>query len=102
MKIIEQLERLKAIHDLIEKEQTGTPEEFARKIRVSKRHLYYILDELRLLGAPIRYNTNAKTYIYIRECNIDININIEVLDDDKLLSITGGSFAGISYYIHFN
>lgn len=97
MKVIEQIERLEYIHQLIKKQQTGTPEEFAKKLHIGKRHLFRILDELRLLGAPIKYDILSKTYVYTQECCIDINIKVDVLDEQRLSSINGGI-----YYISFS
>ena len=93
MKILEQLERLKYIHQLIENEQTGTPDDFAEKLHIGKRHLFRMLDELRLLGLPIEYNATLKTYYYSRTCSFSIDFNLEVLSEQEMLDISGGTMS---------
>lgn len=96
MKIIEQLERLKTIHHLIEIQKTGSPNEFADKIHVSKRQLFNILDDLKLLGAPIEYSTLRKSYIYSEYCEIQLLFQIKTLDKEEMTNISGGR--AFSYY----
>jgi len=51
--------------ELIEKERTGSPTELARRLGVTKRTVYNIIDELRLtLPRIISYNTEKKSYIF--------------------------------------
>lgn len=100
MKIIKQLERLKTIHHLIENQQTGSPNEFANKIHVSKRQLFNILDDLKLMGAPIEYSTLQKSYIYSEYCEIQLLFQIKILNKEEMTSISGGKNFGY-YYSNF-
>ena len=47
MNTINKLERLKKIHQLIKVSNTGTPTEFATRLRVSVSQLYNIIDDLK-------------------------------------------------------
>lgn len=58
------LKRFQCIDALIQKEETGTPEDLAQKIGLSKRTIYYYLDLMKKLGAPIAYNILTKSYYY--------------------------------------
>ena len=58
------LERLHTMHKRIESETTGTPEEFAEDFKIRKRQLQNEIEELRFLGAKIKYCRKEKTYYY--------------------------------------
>jgi predicted DNA-binding transcriptional regulator YafY len=90
MKIFEQLERIKHIHRLIELQTTGTPNEFAKKIHISRRQLYYIIDDLKIMGAPIQYDAKSKTFYYTDKCEISFSFEIEVLSEEEISNISGG------------
>jgi predicted DNA-binding transcriptional regulator YafY len=63
----EMVSRMYNIHLLIEQEVTGTPDEFAARFRISRRQLYYVLDELKDYGAQFKYSRRRHTFYYIRE-----------------------------------
>jgi len=50
----------------IREQQTGTPNQLAGKLKMSVRLLYYYLDMMKLLGAPIDYSQGSKTFIYLK------------------------------------
>lgn len=56
MNFIDDLKRLQKIHQLISNQNTGSPDELADTICVSRSELYYILRELKKMGAKISYN----------------------------------------------
>jgi len=72
MKVFEYLDRIGMIHKLISRQKTGTPEELARQLGVSRTSLYELIDELRLRGAPISYSKSAKTFYYSQPYDIAI------------------------------
>ena len=47
MKVFEYLDRISLMHKLVSRQKTGTPEEFARQLGVSRTSLYELIDELR-------------------------------------------------------
>lgn len=58
-------ERTKYLIELIEKKKTGSPDELAGKIGVTKRMVYHILDDLRLcLEQEISYSKQDKSYVF--------------------------------------
>ncbi len=78
MGFIEQIERLERLSKLIEKESTGTPHDLANHLSVSKRQLFYHLDLLRDLGAPISYSRKSETYYYLENAKVRISFTIEI------------------------
>ncbi len=66
-------ERIKLLLELIEKEKTGTPENLARKLGISVRTLYRIIEELNSNNSfVIQYSSEKKSYIIVRNNNSTI------------------------------
>ena len=64
MEIRNEIPRLTSLHRLIKMCNTGSPDELAHKLHISKRHLYNVLDDLRALGAKIDYSRSDYTFYY--------------------------------------
>lgn len=45
-------------------EKTGSPSEFANKLDISERQLYNIIDYLKKIDAPIKYQRKTETCYY--------------------------------------
>ena len=91
MNNLKQIERLRKLHQLIKHEKTGTPKELARKFHVSERQVYLILDQLREMEAPVRYNRRINSYYYEGPFDLSVSISVKVMQGDKLLHIYAGS-----------
>ena len=90
MKTIQQLERLRKIHQYIKICKTGSPNEFANKLGLSESQLYNVLDDLKINGFPISYSRKLKSYIYNEDCELEINYSVELLTSKEKLKIVGG------------
>ena len=90
MKSFEQLERLKKINCLVKEEKTGSPQEFASKLGISKSHLYSILEDLRIKGAPINYSRLKGSYYYSEEFEMELNYSLSFIKGRELKQIFGG------------
>jgi predicted transcriptional regulator len=64
MKFIKQLERYQKLDDLIKQEKTGTPNDLAEKLELSRSHLYRLLGDLKDYGAEIKYCRKMNTFQY--------------------------------------
>ncbi|WP_459188345.1 helix-turn-helix domain-containing protein [Parabacteroides sp. APC149_11_2_Y6] len=78
MQLFKTIDRACQIHALIQKEATGTPDEFAKRLHISRRLLYYLLDELKDVGAEIEYNRRKSTFYYAND--FEFNFIIKALD----------------------
>jgi hypothetical protein len=87
MKIFHYLERIERIHKMVLQENTGNPDEFAKRLGISRTRLYEIMDELKLEGAPILYSKSCRTFYYEEPFHIEISFDIKSLDNEE---ITGG------------
>jgi predicted DNA-binding transcriptional regulator YafY len=92
MIILKQIELLRKAHELISQECTGTPEEFASRLRVSQRRFYDIINEMKDMGAPIDYSRMGKTYFYTEKCEVKLNCSFRVLTDSEKNDTFAGSF----------
>ena len=70
MKFIKQLERCHILHELLEKENTGSPLQLAQKLNISRSHLYRLLETFKDYGAAISYSRKLQTFYYNRPFNI--------------------------------
>ena len=62
MELKNEIHRLNRLHRLIKMCNTGSPDELAHKLHISKRHLYNVLDNLRALDARIDYTHSDYTF----------------------------------------
>ena len=90
MKVFEYLDRISLMHKLVTGQRTGTPNEFARSLGVSRTSLYDLIDELRSRGAPIIYSKSAKTFLYREPYDIAITCSIKPLTYAETKENTGG------------
>lgn len=91
MKTLKQLERLRKVHKLILLENTGAPTEFAKKLHISNRELYRILEYLKELDAKVIYCRKSNTYYYKENFDLLINISVQVLAKDCVKTIYAGA-----------
>ena len=71
------MHRLKRMDDLIRRKATGTPEEFAGRLKISPSQLYADLKEMRQMGAPILYCHNRKSYYYENDCKLVFDFMVD-------------------------
>lgn len=90
MKVFEYIERINLLHKLIEQKRTGSPKDLSRRLNISASRLYDIIDDLRLMGAPISYSRPLRTYYYEFAYDIDINISFGASKHYELKIVNGG------------
>jgi hypothetical protein len=78
------------MHKLVSRQRTGTPEELARSLGVSRTSLYELIDELRSRGAPISYSKSAKTFFYSQPYDIAVTCTLRPLSYIEAKEHTGG------------
>lgn len=61
---IRKIEMINRIDQLIRLQATGTPNELASKLGISKTKLYRLLQIMRDLNAPVEYDFNNQNFIY--------------------------------------
>jgi hypothetical protein len=64
MSFLQQLHMLQRMHRLIHLKSTGNPDNFAKKLNISRPTLYRYLEELKGFGAPIMYCKDRESFCY--------------------------------------
>ncbi|MGA9269994.1 MAG: DNA-binding protein [Lutimonas sp.] len=90
MNNLKQIEKLRKMHAMIKLETTGSPRVMAKKMHVSERQLYNLIDQLRTMDAPIRFNRSSNTYYYTHDFELLVNISVKVIQGDEVLQIYAG------------
>ncbi|WP_103068719.1 hypothetical protein [Aquimarina sediminis] len=65
--VIRQIELIERMDQLIRLQATGTPEDFAYRLRISKTKLYRILNIMKELNAPLKYDFTLQSFVYAEE-----------------------------------
>lgn len=92
MKNLKTLERLQQLHQRILQENTGTPKELAGHMNISVRSLYKLIEYLKDLKAPIRYDRVCSTYHYYEDFELQVRISVTALSDGEIIEVFGGSY----------
>ena len=90
MNEIKYLERLKRINEIIKSKSSGTPKEFAKKLRISEGHLYCCINEMKEMGVPVDYDRNLHYYYYTKEFDLKVSYSIQLISEEECKQICGG------------
>jgi hypothetical protein len=90
MNFTAQIEQLNKVHQLIQSEKTGTPSEFAQKIKSSRSQLYNIIDYLKSFDASIKYCKKRESFYYSKAFNLSLRFHLEVITERESIKISGG------------
>jgi len=96
-------ENLITLEKLIRQRCTGTPDELARRLSISRSALYEIIDELKARGVEIKYCRTRCSFYYNNGMILDIRFDIKGLthidNPDELKDISGGCklFSSVHY-----
>ena len=91
MNLSQTIERLQVLHSLISQRKTGTPEQLAKRLGVSRSCLYNLIEELRVFQIPILYSRKIESFYYEKEVKFDLNLEIRIMNNEDLININGGN-----------
>jgi len=81
MPIICFVHRIEQMHYLIKNKATGTPQQFAGKVGLSRRSLFLWIEQLRDdFNFPIAYDPDRKSYFYTNEGEFLFGFSHKALD----------------------
>jgi transcriptional antiterminator len=90
MILIKHIERLEKIDKLVREQRTGTPDEFADRVGISRRQLYNYLDELRSYGVEVSYSRVCHSFEYRNNKRLRVYFDCEEIERSQVNQITGG------------
>lgn len=94
MNFVKQIERIHRVDKDIKQKKTGSPEEFALKLGVSKRQLFRMISELKDYGAPIKYSRSLKSFYYCEDnFEMKVNFSLRFVNDQEERNIFGGCYS---------
>ncbi len=76
-------ERINKAHKLILEEKTGTPEEFAEKLKICRSHLYNLTNKLKEYNAPIKYSKKINSFYYSKPFDLEIKNSIRIILEEN-------------------
>ncbi len=92
MNFVRQIERIQRVDQFISKQSTGSPEELASKLDISRRQLFRLIEELKDYGAPIEYSRSLRTFYYLdKNFRLKINFSIQFITEKEERKINGGN-----------
>jgi len=92
MNKVQFLEKLITLEKFVRQGRTGTPDEFARRLSISRSALYEIISELKSYGVDIKYCRTRCSFYYNSNLFLDIHFSLKELTPDELINISGGHY----------
>lgn len=83
--MVQKYSQLTKAHQLIKNQIKGTPEEIAKRIDLSKSSFYNYMEELKQLGAEIKYCRTCQCFKYTN--NFKLKVTIET---NEMTKVFGG------------
>ncbi|HEY9169858.1 MAG TPA: hypothetical protein VIN72_10250 [Lutibacter sp.] len=90
MKLLKGLERLEKINHLIKRKCTGSPEDFAQNLGISRGHLYRLISVLNDYGACIECSRKLNSFYYQQPFSFEKLFLKKSLTIDEMENIKGG------------
>ena len=84
MDILKYFNQIQAMDNYIRRKATGTPEQFAKKMNLSRSALMEYIKLLKDLNAPIEYDDYKRSYYYIFPCEFKIGFESKYLKNVEL------------------
>ena len=84
MALIKRIQQIERVDALIRRKGTGTPADLARKLNVSERTVYNLIDLMIRMGAPIYYCNERKSFCYEYEVEFSIGFLSKKEDINKI------------------
>jgi len=72
LEFLQKMQVIDRVDGLIKLKSTGTADDLSRRLCVSRRTVYNILELMRSMGAPIEYCQIRRTYYYSYQCDFVI------------------------------
>ena len=91
MILFKQMELLERMHKFIEQSHTGTPETFSKRLGISERRLFKMIEEMKDMGVPIDYSRKKETYYYTMAIQASIARSFRCLLNEEQKDILAGN-----------
>ena len=99
-KLEEQINLIEQIDQLIRLKATGCPEQLAKRLKVSRAGLFRLIDAMKQLNAPIKYDIYLQSYVYEKEVHFKFGFYTAEIQPEKAKEINGG-YKNLNFLINF-
>ncbi|MBT2160507.1 hypothetical protein [Zobellia barbeyronii] len=89
--LTKQISLIERIDQLVRLHATGTPEELATRLNISRAKLYRVIDVMKALEAPIVYDISRQSFMYEDEVRFKCGFYVKSLRENEAISINGGT-----------
>ncbi|MCH7401288.1 DNA-binding protein [Belliella kenyensis] len=107
MELIRKIERLELLIKLVKEQRTGSPDQFAQRLGMSRAKLYLVLEELRDEGVEIGFCKKVRSFCF-KSGEITFKFSWEIVTDEELQNLDGGfgkiqpfNVFGINYVFYY-
>jgi len=94
MNKLETTQKIVTVQKLTRQERTGTPDQLAKRLSVSRATLYRMIDELKSYGSEIKFCRTRNSFYYSGDKVTDIHFRIDSfaeMTEEELRNISGGT-----------
>jgi len=98
---IKEIERIQMLNKLIDNRRTGNPDEFSKRLGISRSQLYLLIDYLKDIGLQISFSRRFNTFYYEKDSRLLIDFTLKVLSHEEMENVSGGKSLINIPYIHF-
>ncbi len=89
-KLEEQISQIEQLDQLIRLKATGSQKKLASKMGISKASLFRLLDVMKQLNAPIKYDIGLQSYIYTNNVSFKFGFYTQEISHQRAMEINGG------------
>lgn len=97
MEFIKQIERLQLLNKLVKERRTGSPQELAERLGLSRRQLYSYIEKLNDQGLEIQFSRSLKSFVFAGNKEAQIEWKFKVLDLKEAQKLNGGKLLNSTF-----
>ncbi|SMO59856.1 HTH domain-containing protein [Saccharicrinis carchari] len=89
-KLTKTIELMERIDKMIARKATGSPQELAERLNISRASLHRVIDVMKFFGAPIEYRISSQSYVYTCDVAFYCGFYAKKLSGEELQAVNGG------------
>lgn len=99
-KLVEQINQIEQIDQLIRLRATGNPSKLAEKLSVSEASLFRLIEIMKKLDAPIKFDIFLQSYVYEYDVKFQFGFYGREISHAKAKEINGG-YSNLMFLINY-
>jgi hypothetical protein len=89
-KLEEQINQIEQLDQLIRMRATGKPKQLADRMNISEASLFRLLEAMKRLNAPIKYDIYMQSYVYEYDVSFEFGFYLSEISTKKARETNGG------------